>query len=187
MFGFADRQFSIAVRPPSMAPWVGRWQAMVYEPPPVYVPVLASWPFSVALPGLMPMPWRKPWSRSMSTETTWLLNRSSIAMTAGLPPRAAAAYWPSSLPAWVLSVAKVMSAVLAGLGAVSSAMTKRPACLAWLSAVLTASPLVVIRMPLSPREMALSIALICVWVSPSVVPAATVRLTLSLAAWVLAS
>jgi len=41
----------------------------------------------------------------MSTETTWLLNRSSMAMTAGLPPRAAAAYWPSSLPAAVLSVA----------------------------------------------------------------------------------
>jgi hypothetical protein len=86
-----------------------------------------------------------------------------------------------------LSVAKVMSATLAGLVAVSSAMTNRPACLAWLRAALTASPLVVIRMPLSPREIALSIALIWVCVSPSLVPAATVRLTLSLAAAALAS
>jgi hypothetical protein len=42
-------------------------------------------------------------------------------------------------------------------------------------------------MPLSPREIALSIALIWVWVSPSSLPAATVRLTLSVAASVLAS
>src|SRR5581483_8779533 len=80
-----------------------------------------------------------------------------------------------------------MSAVLGGFGAVSSAMTNRPACLAWLSAALTASPLVVIRMPLSPRAIALSVAVIWLWVSPSLVPAATVRFTLSLAAAVLAS
>jgi len=29
MFGLAERQFSMAVRPPSMAPWVGWWQAIV--------------------------------------------------------------------------------------------------------------------------------------------------------------
>src|SRR5579859_5607721 len=80
-----------------------------------------------------------------------------------------------------------MSATLGGFGAVSSAMTNRPACLAWLSAALTASPLVVIRMPLSPRAIALSMAVIWLCVSPSLVPAATVRLTLSLAAAALAS
>src|SRR3954452_12987963 len=80
-----------------------------------------------------------------------------------------------------------MSATLGGLVEVSSAMTNRPAFFAWLSALLTASPLVVIKMPLSPREMALSMAEICAWVSPSVVPAATVRLTLSFAAADLAS
>src|SRR6185312_13970155 len=80
-----------------------------------------------------------------------------------------------------------MSAVLGGLGAVSRAITNSPAFLAWFSAALTASPLVVIRMPLSPREIALSIALIWVWVSPSLVQAATVRETLSLAAAVFAS
>src|SRR6202048_1200538 len=80
-----------------------------------------------------------------------------------------------------------MSATVGGLGAVSRAITNSPPCLAWLSAALTASPFVVIRMPLSPREIALSIALIWVWVTPSLLPAATVRVTLSLAAAVLAS
>src|SRR5438477_623917 len=46
-----------------------------------------------------------------------------------------------------------MSAVLGGLGAVSRAMTKMPAFFAWFSEALTASPLVVIRMPLSAREV----------------------------------
>ena len=69
----------------------------------------------------------------------------------------------------------------------SSAITNRPWLFACFSAALTASPLVVIRMPLSPREIALSIAVIWVWVSPSLVPAATVRSTLSLAAAALAS
>src|SRR5207244_2282071 len=48
-------------------------------------------------------------------------------------------------------------------------------------------PLIVIRMPLSPREIALSIAAIWVCVSPSVLPAATVRSTLFWPAAVLAS
>src|SRR4051794_38640699 len=80
-----------------------------------------------------------------------------------------------------------MSATSGGLVEVSRAMTNRPLVFACFRAALTASPLVVIRMPLSPREMALSIAVICVWVSPSLVPAATVRSTLSLAAAALAS
>src|SRR5579859_5627028 len=80
-----------------------------------------------------------------------------------------------------------MSATLAGVGAVSSAMTYRPACRAWFSAALTALPFSVIRIPLSPRDIALSIALICVWVSPSEVPAATVSFTPSFAAAALAS
>src|SRR5207245_11097025 len=66
-------------------------------------------------------------------------------------------------------------------------MTNRPDDLAFFSSVLTASPLIVIRIPLSPREIALSIALIWLWVSPSLLPAATERLTLSFAASVLAS
>src|SRR3954452_2169047 len=181
MSGLADKQFSMAVRPPSTAPWVGWWQA-IWSSPPEYLPLLASLPFWVLLLGSMPSPSRKPWSRWMSTDTTWLLNRSSIAMTAFFPFSALAAYWPTSLPACSLSVAYVMSAVFAGFSDVSSAMTKMPAFFAWFSAALTASPFVVIRMPLSPREIALSIAVIWLCVSPSCFPAATVRLTLSFAA-----
>src|SRR5580700_1503122 len=80
-----------------------------------------------------------------------------------------------------------MSATLGGEGAVSSAMTNRPAFLACASAAFTALPLVVMRMPLSPAEIALSIAEIWVCVSPSELPAATVSLTPSLAAAVSAS
>src|SRR5579875_3016330 len=80
-----------------------------------------------------------------------------------------------------------MSATLGGVGAVSSAITNRPSCLAWLRAAFTALPFVVIRIPLSPRAIALSIAVIWVWVSPSELPAATVRCTLSLAAAACAS
>src|SRR5580698_5704002 len=75
-----------------------------------------------------------------------------------------------------------MSAMLAGVGAVSSAITNSPAFSACCSAVFTALPLVVMRMPLSPSEIALSIAVIWVCVSPSELPAATVSLTPSLAA-----
>ena len=62
-------------------------------------------PFRPWLPGGMPIPVRKPWSRAMSTDTTWLLNRSSMAMSAGLPLSRLAVYWPISRPAWKLSVA----------------------------------------------------------------------------------
>ena len=75
-----------------------------------------------------------------------------------------------------------MSTVLGGLGTVSSAIRYRPAFLALASSLLTASPLVVMRIPLSPREIALSIAAIWDWVSPSCLPAATVRLTPALSA-----
>src|SRR6202035_1366519 len=75
-----------------------------------------------------------------------------------------------------------MSAMLAGVGAVSSAITNSPAFSACCSAAFTALPLVVMRMPLSPSEIALSIAVIWVCVSPSELPAATVSLTPSLAA-----
>src|SRR5882757_5776263 len=80
-----------------------------------------------------------------------------------------------------------MSTVLGGVGTVSSAITYSPAWRALASSVFTALPFSVIRMPLSPREMALSMALIWVCVSPSSLPAATVRLTLSFAASVFAS
>src|SRR5664279_3714724 len=58
-------------------------------------------------------------------------------------------------------------------------MTLIPCCLAWRSEALTASAFVRIRMPLSPREMAFWTALIWLCVSPSCLPAATVRDTLS--------
>ena len=80
-----------------------------------------------------------------------------------------------------------MSTVLGGVGTVSSAITYSPAWRALASSVFTALPFSVIRMPLSPREMALSMALIWVCVSPSSLPAATVRLTLAFAAAVFAS
>ena len=59
--------------------------------------------------------------------------------------------------------------------------------MAWLRAVFTALPFVVIRIPLSPREIALSTAVIWLCVSPSCLPAATVRCTLSFAAAACAS
>src|SRR6266567_1879862 len=80
-----------------------------------------------------------------------------------------------------------MSATLGVLVEVSNSITNNPAAFACFSAVFTASPLVVIRIPLSPREIALSIAEICVAVSPSLLPAATVNRTLSFAAAALAS
>ncbi len=59
-----------------------------------------------------------------------------------------------ALPAASLSVAKVMSAVSIGFNGVSRALTKSPASLAWRNAAFTALPLLVIRMPLSPRAIA---------------------------------
>src|ERR1019366_97338 len=60
------------------------------------------------------MPSRKPWSRSTSTDTTWLLNRSSRAMSAGLPASLAGAPSPSSLPPAAVSVAEGTVTVLGG-------------------------------------------------------------------------
>ena len=71
------------------------------------------------------MPVRKPWSRLVSTEMTWVLDRSSMAMSAALPFSRLAPYWPISWPAWKLLVAYVRSAVLGGVGTVSSAITSR--------------------------------------------------------------
>ena len=79
---------------------------------------------------------------------------------AALPSRVDAAHLPSSWPASRLSVAKVMSTVSAGSGGVSSAMTYRPASRAFLIAALTPVDIGVIRMPLSPRAMASSMAVI---------------------------
>ena len=107
-------------------------------------------------------------------------------MTAGLPSSWAAAHWPSSLPALRLLVANVMSTVSAGSGGVSRAMTKSPASRAFLMAALTPSLIGVMRMPLSPRAMASSMAVIWPWSSPSCLPEATVSLTLFLAASALA-
>src|SRR5919112_278373 len=70
-----------------------------------------------------------------------------------------------------------MLTVLAGVGAVSSAIVYRPALRAFPSAELTALPLGVMTMPWSPAAIALSIALIWVDVSPSVLPAETFRST----------
>lgn len=80
-------------------------------------------------------------------------------------------------PALKLSVAKVMSTASAGSGAVSRAMTKRPASRAFWMASTTEGPFGVIRMPLSPFEIAFSMAWIWVSSSPSSLPAASVRFT----------
>ena len=58
--------------------------------------------------------------------------------------------------------------------------------MAWSRAGFTALPFGVMMMPASPAEMALSMALICVVVSPSCEPAETVSFTPSLAASALA-
>src|ERR1700760_4633752 len=134
----------------------------------------------------MPMPERKPWARSMSTETTWVMDRSSMAMSAGLPFSRLAPYWPISWPAVKLLVAYVRSAVLGGVGTVSSAITSSLCDFAWSRAGFTALPFGVMMMPASPAAIALSMALICVLVSPSLCPAETVSFTPSLAASALA-
>ncbi|VXC29086.1 exported hypothetical protein [Arthrobacter sp. 9V] len=89
---------------------------------------------------------------------------------------------PMSSPALKLSVAKVMSAASAGSGGVSRAMTNRPASFAFFSASTTEGPLGVIRMPLSPLEIAFSMAWIWVSSSPSALPAASLRSTPSASA-----
>ena len=61
-------------------------------------------------------------------------------------------------------------------------MTYRPASRAFLIAALTPVDIGVIRMPLSPRAMASSMAVIWPWSSPSCLPEATVRSTFCLAA-----
>ncbi len=103
-------------------------------------------------------------------------------MVAFLPPSCAAAHLPMDSPAAKLSVENVMSTESAGSGAVSSAMTKRPASRAFWIASRTEGPLIVMRMPLSPFEMAFSMAWICVSSSPSALPAASVRSMPSFAA-----
>ncbi len=107
-------------------------------------------------------------------------------MIACFPPSWAAVHLPISSPAAKLSVANVMSAASAGSGGVSRAMTNRPASLAFFSASTTEGPLGVIRMPLSPLEMAFSMAWIWVSSSPSALPAASFRSTPSAAAAFLA-
>ena len=72
-----------------------------------------------------------------------------------------------------------MSTVFGRVGRGVEGDDEQPGLLGLLSAALTASPLGVIRMPLSPRAMAFSMAVIWAWVSPSCLPAATVSLTLS--------
>src|ERR1700744_1729089 len=102
-----DRQVSMAAWPPVWAPSVASWQEILYVPPlpPVYWPLFGSWPLTLGLPTLIPMPSRNPWSRSTSTVITWLARSSSMAMSALLPASLAASHLPSSVPAWVLSVA----------------------------------------------------------------------------------
>ena len=85
-----------------------------------------SWPRcrSCSMSGtVIPMPFRKPWSRLRSTETTCVLNRSSMAMSADLPFSWAAVHLPIASPAAKLSVANVMSTDDGGVGTVSSAIT----------------------------------------------------------------
>src|ERR1035438_6568935 len=72
--------------------------------------------------------------------------------------------------------------MLGGVGTVSRAITKMLCDLASVRAAFTAGPFGVMMIPWSPAAMALSMALICVVVSPSVDPAETLSCTLSLAA-----
>src|SRR2546427_9146376 len=75
-----------------------------------------------------------------------------------------------------------MSTVSAGSGGVSRAITNRPASRAFLIAGLTSGPDGVMRMPLSPFEIAFSMAATWLAVSPSSLPAADVSVMPSLSA-----
>ena len=87
-------------------------------------------------------------------------------------PRLLAAHWPTSSPARKLSVAKVALAAEAGSSAVSSAMTIRPASRACLTAgTMPEVSEGVIRMPLAPSAMQVSIAWTWLSLSPSMRPA----------------
>jgi hypothetical protein len=71
-----------------------------------------------------------------------------------------------------LSVAKVASTASAGSVGVSSAMTSMPACLALsIEGTIALESLGVMRMPLAPAEIRLSIAWTCASLSPSCLPA----------------
>ena len=79
-------------------------------------------------------------------------------------PSLAAAHWPISSPARKLSVAKVASAASIGSSGVSRAMTSSPASRARLiGSTMALVSEAVIRMPLAPEAMQVSIA--CTWVS----------------------
>ena len=96
---------------------------------------------------------------------------------------------PISSPAFSLSVANSASAASCGSGGVSSAMTVTPAARAFsIAGTIAFDCAGVIRMPLAPRVTMFSIAVICVWTSVSVLPAAVVSSALlALAAFCAAS
>ncbi len=76
-----------------------------------------------------------------------------ILALAASSPRLAAAHWPISSPARKLSVAKVASAASIGSSGVSSAMTRRPASRAWVTApTMDEVSEAVSRMPLAPSS-----------------------------------
>ena len=89
-----------------------------------------------------------------------------------LSPSVLAAHWPISSPALKLSVAKVASAALIGSSGVSSAITRMPASRAFsMVGTIALVSLGVIRMPLAPAAIRLSIAATWPSLSPSTLPA----------------
>ena len=127
----------------------------------------------------------KPLWRWMPTEA--LGSRSIVTICGCLLPIVALTYWPSSLPACSLFVAYVAATALAGVVAVSRAMTTTPASWAFLIASSTPPELLgVMRMPLTPCWTRFSIAVTWPALSPSNLPASAIRLLPSFSACALA-
>ena len=124
---------------------------------------------------VIPKPFRKPLWRRMPTETPGA--RSIVTTLASVPSFSnfAFAHAPISSPAFSLSVANSASAASSGSGGVSSAMTVTPAARAFsIAGTIALDCAGVIRMPFAPLVTMFSIAVIWVWTSVSVLPAALV-------------
>src|SRR6266542_4512752 len=162
MLGSFCRQFSIAVWPLAWSPSVSllqtTWGALTW--------LDADWSTVAA-----PKPLRKPLCRSTPTVIPGL--RSSVAIVAGLLPKAALAYCPISSPALKLLVANSASTALCGSVGVSRAMTSTPFFLALsIDGTIALVSLGVIRMPFTPLATMFSIAVTWLALSPSNLPAA---------------
>ena len=118
----------------------------------------------------MPKPFMKPWSRSTST-VGWFgvqVEQGDLGVARPCRRACALAHSPISSPALKLSVAKVASAASIGSSGVSSAITRMPASRAFLTVgTMALVSLGVIRMPLAPSAIRLSIAATWPSLSPS--------------------